>query len=81
VASQDWEEIRRFVEPVVNEISQPGAELARIEVVLHGDGQESTSVEFSYDGQTAERNAALVRHAAALLQAAAVRIERGQGRP
>jgi hypothetical protein len=81
VASQDWEEIRKYVEPVVSEISQPGAELARIEVVLHGDGQESTHAEFSYDGQTAERNAALVRHAAALLPAAADRIERGRSRP
>ena len=81
MAPQDWEDIRKYVEPIVSEINQPGTELARIEVVLHGDGQESTSVEFSYDAQTAERNAALVRHAAALLQAAADRIERGQGHP
>lgn len=78
---QDWEEIRKYIEPVVSEINQADAELVRIEVVLHGDGRESTGVEFSHEGQTAKRNAALVRHAASLLESAADRIEQGRGRP
>jgi hypothetical protein len=78
--STDWEEVRKFVEPVVSEINQPDAELVRIEVVLLGDGQESVQSVFAYASPTAERNAALVRHAAVLLQGHADSIER-RGRP
>jgi hypothetical protein len=49
--------------------------VARIEVVLHGDGQEEVSTRFSYAGATPSRNASLVRHAATLLQGHAQRME------
>jgi len=80
VATSDWEKVRKYVEPIVSEINQPEAELARIEVVLLGDGQESVRSEFAYANPSAERNAALLRHAAVLLQGHADSIER-RGRP
>lgn len=76
MASTEWEDVRKYVEPVVSEINQPEAELVRIEVILLGDGQESVSAEFSYAKQSTERNAALVRHAAELLRGHAESIER-----
>jgi hypothetical protein len=75
MASSDWDDVKRLVEPIVAEIDQPDAVLARIEVVLHGDGQEEVSSRFTYAGPTPSRNAALVRHAATLLQGHAQRME------
>jgi hypothetical protein len=77
VADADWEQARKFVEPVVSEINQPGAELVRIEVVLLGDGQESVRSAFAYENPTTSQRAALVRHAAKLLQQHADRIASG----
>jgi hypothetical protein len=75
MASTDWDSARKYVEPVVSEINQPGAELVRIEVVLLGDGQESVQSKFAYENPTASQRVALVRHAAKLLQQHADRIE------
>ena len=77
MADADWEQARKFVEPVVSEINQPGAELVRIEVVLLGDGQESVRSAFAYEIPTTSQRAALVRHAANLLQQHADRIASG----
>jgi hypothetical protein len=76
MASTDWEDVRKYVEPVVSEINQPQAELVRIEVVLRGDGQESVRAKFSYENPTAEQKAALARHAADLVRGIADSIER-----
>jgi hypothetical protein len=69
-----WDDATRYVEPVVREINQPTATLLHLTIVLHGDGQEAASYEFRYDEPTPERNAALLRHAASLVQDHAERI-------
>ncbi len=74
MASADWEDVRKYVEPVVSEINQPEAELVRIEVVLLGDGQESVRSAFAYENPTTPQRVALVRHAAHLLLQHADRI-------
>jgi hypothetical protein len=79
VSVSSWEEAREFVEPVVRDIDEPNSELLRVEVVIHGDGQEGVSASYSYSGQTTARNAALLRHAAALLLTSAERIENRPG--
>ncbi len=71
-----WEEIRKYVEPVVAEINQPDAgEILRVEVVVEGDDQPTVRALFSYDSPNPALNAALLRYAARLIQHDADRLE------
>ena|SRR5215207_793498 len=72
----DWDDVKAFVEPIVAEINQPDAgPLMRCQIVIEGDGQEAVDVTFLYSAQTRERNAALLRYAARLLEGTARRTE------
>ena len=72
----NWDEVRRYVEPVVAEINQPSAgEIFRVEVVVEGDDQPSVSAVFTYATPTRALNVALMRYAARLIEEDAGRLE------
>ena len=63
----DWNEIKPFADPIFAEIDQPEATLLRIEIVINDDESTDVGAAFLYEGQTPERNAALLDHAIELL--------------
>ena len=72
--STDWDDVKAFVEPIVAEIGQPeSGPLMRCQIVIEGDGSESVNTTFFYKGRTRQRNAALLRYAASLLEPSADR--------
>jgi hypothetical protein len=65
----DWNEVRKYVEPVVAEINQPNAGVIfRVEVKVEGDDQPSVSALFDYDAPTRALNVALMRYTARLIE-------------
>ena len=78
--SSNWDEVRKYVEPVVADINQPNAGVIfRVEVVVEGDDQPSVNALFNYDAPTRALNVALMRYAARLIAQDADRLEQRPG--
>ena len=71
--STEWEDVKKYVEPIAAEIDLPNQVLAELTITLYGDGEENVACQFPFADRRlpGETVAALYEWAARVLATAA----------
>lgn len=72
-SSNDWHEVKKFVEPIVAEVDAPDVELLDLRVEIFGNDQVSVEATFLREELTAMQREGLLQYAARLVVDAASR--------